>query len=83
MPYRRYTRQAPLTPPAELVGQMVKWRPKGTDGTRGATVYGRVQSFDADARALVIRVDQAVSMWQPNPHRDVTIPLSSGPFTAI
>jgi hypothetical protein len=77
---RRYS--SPLTPPAELVGQSVSWRPRGRDGRRSAVVVGRVESFDADARELVITVQQAVSAWQPNPERTVRVPLSQGPFTA-
>jgi len=84
MAYNRPRRsRAPLTPPAELVGHRVTWRPKRPDGTRTAAVTGTVQSFDADARTLTIRVQQSVSMWQPHPHRDITVPLSTGPFTRI
>jgi hypothetical protein len=85
MAYYRSRRpaRARLTPPAELVGHNVRWQPKAPDGTRAAAVYGHVQSFEADARTLTIRVQQTVSMWQTHPHRDITVSLSSGPFTVI
>lgn len=69
-----------LTPLADLVGHRVTWRPKGPSGSRGGPVSGVVQSFDADARTLTIRVPQSVTMWQPHPHRDVTVPCTQGPF---
>lgn len=78
---RQYSNRPPLTPPAELVSHFVKWRPKGTDGTRGATVYGTVRAFNGEARTLSIEVRQETSPWQPNPTRTVEIPLSHGPFT--
>lgn len=81
--YRRNTSRAPLTPPAELVGHRVSWQPKGRDGKRSARQLGHVDAYDAEARTLTITVQQAVSMWQPNPERTVTIPLSSGPFTLV
>ena len=73
----------PLTPPTELVGMHVKWRPKGGDGKRGAPAFGKVTTYDAEARTLTIEVRQTVSPWQPNPTRTVTIGLSHGPFTVI
>jgi hypothetical protein len=85
MAYHRTRRRArtPLTPPAELVGQRVTWRPKRPDGTRTPAVYGYVQSADETARTLTIRVQQTVTAWQPHPHQDITVSLSQGPFTRI
>lgn len=80
MAYYRNSR-SPLTPPADLIGQRVSWRPKGADGKRHPAVYGRVASYDAAARTLTITVQLTVSAWQTKPERDVTVPLSSGPFT--
>lgn len=82
--YRRgYTNRAPLTPPAELVGKLVRWSPKRADGKRNPAVTGWVDAFDSEARTLTIRVPQETSYWQPNPERVVTVPLSSGPFTPL
>lgn len=69
-----------LTPLADLVGRRVTWRPKTPSGTRSGPVSGVVQSFDAAARTLTIRVPQSVTMWQPHPHRDLTVPCAQGPF---
>ena len=79
--YRRTSSRPPLTPPADLVGQRVSWRPKDRTGKRMGRQLGYVTAYDPDARTLTLSVQQAVSMWQPNPERSVTVPLSSGPFT--
>ena len=83
--YARRTgrRSANLTPPAELVGHMVRWAPKRPDGKRNPAVVGRVESFDNTTRTLTIVVSVPVSAWQPNPTRTATVPLSSGPFTVV
>lgn len=84
--YRNGSRRgggASLKPPAELVNEQVEWTPKDAVGRRGSRQIGRVISFDVQGRTLDIEVSQAVSMWQPNPTRSVTIALSSGPFTVM
>lgn len=78
---RRPANRAPLTPPADLVGHYVSWRPKGADGKRYPTVRGHVDSYDAEARMLVITTQREVSMWQSEPTRTDRIALSHGPFT--
>lgn len=85
MSYYRGSRsnRPPLTPPADLVGRLVSWRPKGADGKRHPQQSGRVLSYDSEARTLAIEVQQQVSMWQNNPTWTVSIPLASGPFTVI
>jgi len=79
---RRY-QSAPLTPPAELVGHLISWRPKGTDGRRGAAVYGTCTAYDAEHRVITVEVRQETSPWQPNPTRTVVLPLSAGPFSLV
>lgn len=80
---RGYGNRAPLTPPAELVGQFVTWSPKGQDGRRRAAVYGWCDAVDLDARTITLRIPQEVSPWQPNPERVVTLALSAGPFRVV
>ena len=69
-----------LTLLADLIGHRVTWRPKAPSGTRNGPVSGVVQSFDATAKTLTIPVPQSVTMWQPHPHRDVTVSCPQGPF---
>jgi hypothetical protein len=84
MPRYGRTGRAPLTPPADLVGHRVSWRPKSaTTGQRYPAQYGRVDGFDPAAKTLSITVQQPTSAWQTNPERTVVVPLSSGPFTIV
>lgn len=78
---RSGSQRSALTPPAELVGQVVTWSVRDAQGRRSTgRIRGRVVGFDAAARALSVEISQQVSMWQPNPTRTVTIPLAHGPF---
>lgn len=81
--YRRGATRAPLTPPAELVGRLVGWRPKDAQGRRMAEVLGWCDSHDAEARTLTVRVPVAASPWSPASERIVTVKLSSGPFRVL
>ncbi len=86
MSYRtgRYPRRtyAPLTPPAELVGKLVQWRPKDRDGKRLAARFGTVEAYDSDARTLTLSVSVEANPWTaPTGIRTVTLPLASGPFS--
>ena len=81
--YSRYPRPSPvtLTPPAELVGHLVEWRPKDRDGKRLAPRYGTCEGYDADARTLTLSVSVEANPWTaPTGRRTVTLPLSCGPF---
>ena len=77
---RRYT-SAPLTPPAELIGRLISWRPKCADGSRLPRRHGQCLAYNAEDRTLSIEVQLEVNMWQTDRTRVITIPLKHGPFT--
>lgn len=86
MSYNRYSRyprrsSVTLTPPAELVGHLVQWRPKATDGKRLATRYGTCEAYDPETRTLTLSVSVEANPWTaPDGKRTITLPLSCGPF---
>jgi hypothetical protein len=77
---RRRTRSR-LTPPAELVGNLVAWTPKDARGQRTTRQVATVTGYDPAARTLTVEQSKPVSPWSPEPTRVATVPLSHGPFT--
>ena len=79
----RRPRRSALTPPAELVGQLVSWTPKDARGRRTTRQTARVTGWDPAARTLTVEQSKEVSPWSPNPTRTARVPLSHGPFTPV
>jgi hypothetical protein len=80
-PRRRRSNRSRLTPPAELVGNLVTWTPKDARGRRTTRQVATVTGYDPAARTLTVEQSKPVSPWSPAPTRVATVPLSHGPFT--
>jgi hypothetical protein len=66
-----------LTPPADLVGKLVTWKPRS-----GAKRYATVHAYNASERVLVVEYPNPnQSPWSPSPTLTEKVSLSNGPFT--